>query len=296
VTKTFASFLLLILISLSLFLAIHPRVSGSVQDRDRINAGSTPEHVVGTDSLGRDRLARTAEGLLLCLTLSTAAALLATLLATVVALTIAYTPGTVSASILLLSDSLMALPGIFLLMMMRASLPLGMSAPLVAGVTFFLLAVLGWPMMVRTLLAEIRGYRQADWYLYCVASGLSRRSIFSSHVLAHLRPLLRTHLLICIPAFLIGESNLGALGLGVPEPLPSLGGMIYEMANSSLVLASNWKYLSPIVLIVVLLLFEIIAAPRRRKPHPTRSAVRAKEKAASPLTNGGESLETPTLA
>jgi ABC-type dipeptide/oligopeptide/nickel transport system permease subunit len=296
VTKTFASILLLILIAFSIFLVVHPRVSGTLQDRDHINAGSTKDHVVGTDALGRDRLARTGEGLLLCLALSTAAALLATLLATSVALTVAYTSGAVSGSILLLSDSLMALPGIFLLMMMRASLPLGMSAPLVAGFTFFLLAVLGWPMMVRTLLAEIQGYRRADWYLYCLAAGLSRRSIFSGHVLAHLRPLLRTHLLICIPAFLIGESNLGALGLGVPEPLPSLGGMIYEMANSSLVLASNWKYLAPLVLVVVLLLFEIIAAPRRRKPRPTQSAVRAKVKPTSPLTNGGESLETPTLA
>lgn len=295
-TKSISSFLLLILIAFSTLLAIHPRVSGSLQDRDHINAGPMPEHVVGTDSLGRDRLSRTAEGLVLCLFLSTAAALFATMLATAVALTIAGTSGMLSSSILLLSDSLMALPGIFLLMMARASLPLGMSAPLVAGFTFFLLAVLGWPMMVRTLLAEIRKYRSADWYLYCVASGLPRRSIFSGHVAAHLRPLLRTHLLICIPAFLIAESNLGALGLGVPEPLPSLGGMIYELANSSLVLGSNWKYLAPIVLMVVLLLFEFIAAPRRRKPRPRQSVVRAKAKSISPLTNGGESLETPTLA
>jgi len=65
--------------------------------------------------------------------------------------------------------------------------------------------------------------------------------------------------LICVPAFLVAEANLGTLGLGIAEPLPSWGGMLMEMDSSALLARSHWIYLPIVLLIVVLLLLEMMA-------------------------------------
>lgn len=258
---------LIALIVISIAITFRPGQHALVQDRDHISEGTTLQHPVGTDSLGRDRLSRVAESLLLCLSLAAVAAAMATSAAAGVALSAAYAPPLLTRSILLISDSLLALPGLFLLMIVRTSLPLGLSPLSIAMLTFLLLAMLGWPIMVRTIYAEIKEHRKSEWAAYCVALGLRRRRIFLTHMVAHLRPLLLTHFFLCLPAFIIAEANLGTLGLGIAEPLPSWGGMLAELAASSLSGGSHWRYLPAALLVGVLVLLELLAPNQARVNH-----------------------------
>ena len=72
----------------------------------------------------------------------------------------------------------------------------------------------------------------------------------------HLLPLLLPQFLICVPAFIVAEANLGALGLGVGEPMPSWGSMLLELDNSALLARSHWVYLPIALLVLVLLILE----------------------------------------
>ena len=221
---------------------------------------------------------RNAEALLLCLSLASAAAMLAVAIALLVALAAARLPGPGRALVLLASDTLLAVPGLFLLMMARASLPLDLGARTTALVTFLLIAVLGWPIMVRTILAELGRHAASGWMLMCRAQGLSPARIYRTHVMCHLAPLIRTHFLIALPAFLAAEANLGVLGLGVPDPLPSWGGMLAQLTQSSLVMASRWRYLPAAMLIGVLLLLDLAVhgagPPAPGDAHPGAPAYR----------------------
>ncbi len=251
-----ARILLLLLVATSLLiLARGPGTA--LQNRNEIDAAASRAHPAGTDDLGRDRLERNAEALLLCLSLAVGAALLATGIAAAVALAAAYLHPPFGTAVLLLSDSLLAVPGLFLLMLVRASLPLDLHPGATAVLTFLVIAILGWPLMVRTLAAEIQRHRSSPWMLYCRAAGLPSRTIFGRHMLLQLRPLLATHFLLTVPAFLVAEANLGVLGLGVPEPLASWGGMLSELAQSYLRGGSAWRYLPAVMLIAVLVLLEL---------------------------------------
>lgn len=283
---------LVALVLLSLAVAFRPGVSGEMQDRDRLNEAASAHFPAGTDELGRDRMVRSAEALLLCLSLSVVAALAATAAAAGVALAAAAGNGYPRTLILLASDSLLAVPGLFLLMMVRASLPLNLGARSTALLTFLLIAALGWPIMVRTIVAELQRHLGSDWMRYCRAQGLTRSQILRTHLAAHLLPLLRTHFLLAIPAFLVAEANLGVLGLGVPDPLPSWGGMLAQLAASSLTVSSRWRYLPAALLVGVLLLLELAVDPEQEKSTTGENSHRSDARDDTPAPDRGDLLET----
>ena len=169
-----------------------------------------------------------------------------------------------AAALLLLSDLFLALPWLFLLMIVRAGLPLTMTPLHSAGLTFAVLAALGWPACARAVYQGTRGLRFSGAMLQGRACGLKPWQLARTHILPQLRPLLLAQFLVCVPAFLVTEANLGTLGLGIAEPLPSWGGMLLELDASVLLLRSRWVYLPILLLVLVLLLLDQLAEVRTR--------------------------------
>lgn len=223
------------------------------QDREAIMVSSTAQHPAGTDELGRDRIVRVAAALLIGLTGASLAAAITTMIAAGFGLLAAFSPSWLASIMLFVSDVFLSLPWLFLLMIVRSLLPLTAPPLLTAIVTFMVLAILGWPACARAVYSGARVLRSADSMIQGRAGGLKARQLIRLHLVPHLRPLLLPQFLICLPAFIAAEANLGALGLGVGEPMPSWGAMLLELDNSALLAQNYWVYL-PIVLLVVLLL------------------------------------------
>ncbi len=229
------------------WLAQHPYAE---QSRELISAPPSAQFWLGTDELGRDRFARLLYGTRVSLLLAPAAALLSTLIAAFIGGAAGYLGGRWERILTTGVDLFLSLPWLFLLLAVRALLPLNTSPVTSVTITFLLLGCLGWAAPARIIRAGTRTLVNSDYLVQASASGISRWRLFWRHLLPNLRPILLAQFWISVPLFVLSEANLGLLGLGVSEPLPSWGAMLRELENYSAVLHNPWM-LAPAVLLVV---------------------------------------------
>lgn len=228
------------------------------QFRERPNAAPSFSHLLGTDSLGRDLFARLIYGTRVSLLLAPAAALLSTLLAGILGGFAGLAGGWREKLILAATDLSMALPLLFVLLALRALLPLDVSPVLSVIATFTLLGLLGWPSSLRVVWAGTKALRNADFLLLARATGCGRWRMIVRHLLPNLRPVLFAQFWISIPVFVLTEATLSMLGLGVIEPLPSWGNLLRGLEDISVVNANPWR-LTPLALVIlVVICFQLI--------------------------------------
>jgi len=227
------------------------------QFRDVPNAAPSRQHLLGTDDLGRDRLSRLLYGTRVSLFLAPAAALLSSLLAVLIGGTAGFVGGWVERCVMAAADLFLSLPWLFLLITVRALLPLNVSPFTSVVITFALLGCLGWAGAARVICADARTLCSSDFVLLARASGNGGFRLLWRHILPNLKPVLYAQFWISIPVFILTEANLGILGLGVAEPLPSWGSLLRELETFSAFSAQPWQFVPLILLVVVVSCFHL---------------------------------------
>jgi len=223
--------------------------SYSQQFRDLPNATISAQHLLGTDDLGRDRFSRLLYGTQVSLLMAPAAALLSSLLAALVGGTAGLVGGWIEAAVMSATDLFMSMPWLFLLITVRAFLPLNVSPFTSVAITFALLGCLGWTGAARVVCANARRLCESDFVLQARASGCFGLRLILRHLLPNLRPVLFAQFWISIPVFILAETNLSVLGLGVAEPLPSWGSLLRELESFSSLSAQPWQF-APLILLI----------------------------------------------
>lgn len=230
------------------------------QYREEIAAPPSRAHWLGTDELGRDRFARVLYGTRISLLLAPAAALLSTLMAALIGGLAGYFGGMWEKSAMAVTDLFLSLPWLFLLITARALMPLNVSPQFSVTVTFLLLGLLGWTSAARVLCATAGTLRTSDFVRQARAAGTHGQRLFWIHVMPNLKPVLYAQFWISVPVFILTEANLGILGLGVAEPMPSWGSLLKELEGLVSIGEEPWKFASLLLLVMVVMSFQFLLA------------------------------------
>ena len=228
------------------------------QDRDATSIAPSHEHFLGTDDVGRDRFSRLIYAARISLLLAPVAAAAAVLLAVIFGGVAGCLGGWYERATLAAIDVFLSLPWLFLLITVRAAMPLNTSPETSVKITFALMGLLGWAASARVVCAQVKDMMASDFMLLARATGSGGARILLRQLLPNLKPVLAAQFLISVPTFIVTEANLGALGLGVSEPLPSLGGMLRELQSTIAFQPEAWRFIPLAFLVVVVTSFQLL--------------------------------------
>jgi peptide/nickel transport system permease protein len=179
-------------------------------------------HWLGTDHLGRDILTRVAYGGGISFLVSGAAVLVQSVLGIAVGLTAGYFGGRTDATLMRLTDVILAFPPLLLLLLVT-----GLFGPTLLNIVLAL-ALSGWAGMARQIRAEALTLRTRDFVVAARALGATDGVIVRRHLLANIVTVALVRASLDIGPVILSESTLSFLGIGIQPPTPSWGAMIAE--------------------------------------------------------------------
>jgi peptide/nickel transport system permease protein len=224
---------LAVLLAMMIFAAGAPVIE-SVKDvsyrlTDLSNTFQRPDymgkHVLGTDDLGRDQLARLAYGARVSLAIAFFAALLSLTIGVSLGMVTGYYGGIVDDIAIWVITTLNSIPSLFLLIIVVAFLSPNATA------LILVLGLLGWPSTMRLVRGETLAMREREFIVSARAMGATNIRIMFNHILPNLLSIVIVTLAIDIGSLLLVEAGLSFLGLGVQPPTPTWGNMLSNSQN-----------------------------------------------------------------
>lgn len=214
------------------------------------------DHPLGTDSIGRDRLARLLIGLRISLAVASAAALVALLIGVIWGAVAGWAGGRVDEVMMRVVDGLYALPFMFVVILLMVVF--GRSILLV----FLGIGAVEWLTMARIVRGQVMALRDRPFILAAKAAGAPAHRILAGHMLPNVAGVVIAYLLLTVPQVVMVESFLSFLGLGVQEPLTSLGILVKEGADEMDV--APFGLILPGAMLVTILVCLTLAGERLR--------------------------------
>lgn len=194
-------------------------------------APASPVFLLGADSFGRDLLSRLLHGTRVSVALALTAAAGALLIGSLVGLFAGYRGGWLDEIAMRTADFVLVLPVIYVALVLRAMMPLVLSATTVFVLMAAIFALVGWPFVARGVRGIVVSERDREYVAAAQSLGASRWRIIRRHLLPACVSYLLVQATLLLPAFILAEATLSYVGLGFPDAVPTWGTMLSEAAN-----------------------------------------------------------------
>jgi peptide/nickel transport system permease protein len=216
---------------------------------------ATPAHLylMGTDNYGRDVFSRLLYGGQI--------SLFAGLLATALSLAMGVLMGTLAgfyggwgdAVIMRGAELFLALPWLYLLLALRAFLPLHTGPRQAFLLLISVIGFLGWARPARLIRGVVLSAKERSHILAARSFGASDLYLLRRHVLPETRSVVLTQAALLIPQYVLAEVTLSFLGLGLSEPVPSWGTMLATLQQYHVLVSDWWMFFPGVILVLVFL-------------------------------------------
>ena len=191
-------------------------------------------HLLGTDGLGRDRFSRLLVASRFSLTVGPLGTILACALGVLIGCVSGYAGRAVDTLLMRAADTVLALPTLVIVLAARAAFPLELPPARAVVLLVGIFVTLGWAEMSILTRGLVSALRRREFVQAARALGLSEARVLFRHILPNAARPLVVQTTLMLPAFLLTETAVSFLGVGVQEPEPSWGNMLAEATDITL--------------------------------------------------------------
>jgi peptide/nickel transport system permease protein len=233
------------------------RIAGVVPSDRHLFGVDAPARlfVMGSDEYGRDVFSRLIHGARISLVGGLLAACAAVGLGMLAGGVAGFYGGVSDAILMRLAELVMAVPWLYLLLAVRASLPLHLEPSAAFVLLVLVVGLVGWARPARLVRAVVLSARTRDYVVAARSSGASDLHVLWRHVLPEAAGVALTQLALLVPQCILAEVTLSFFGLGVSEPVPSWGNMLASVQRYHVLASYWWMFLPGVALIPVFLLY-----------------------------------------
>ena len=200
-----------------------------------------PVFLMGADTLGRDLFSRIIYGSRISLTIGFIATAISLLLAIFFGGLAGYFGGGTDWTVMRLAEFLMLIPGLYLILFLRSLLSSRMDTGQSFMMITLILSLVGWPGTARTLRGMTHAIKREEFIQNAQLEMIPSPVIIFAHIIPQIASLLIVSIALSVPGFIMTETTLSYLGLGIADPAVSWGSLIKrDISTLSNLMAYPW--------------------------------------------------------
>ena len=225
-------------------------------------------HLFGTDGPGKDIFSRTLHAIYTSLAVGTIGVFISFVLALIIGGVSGYYGGWLDGVLQMITDSIRTVPAIPLFMALAALVPDEWSAELRCLFISIILGLIGWPTLARRVRTHLLTERSQDYVLAAQLCGASPGHIIRRHLLPSFTSYIIVDLVISFPYMVLSETALSFIGLGLKDPVNSLGVMLQNVTKADVLLNYQWYFIPVIFFMALVMAFVFVGDGLRDAADP----------------------------
>ena len=225
-------------------------------------------HIFGTDGTGKDILSRTLHAINTSLAVGTIGVFIAFILSLMIGGIAGYYGGWADSVIQMGTDAVRTIPVIPLFMALAAFIPDTWSAEQRFFFISLILGFIGWPTLARRIRTHLLTERNQEYVLAAQLCGASAGHIIRRHLLPSFTSYIIVDLIISFPYMVLSETALSFVGLGLKDPVNSLGVMLQSVTSADVLLNYQWYFIPVLFFITLVLAFVFVGDGLRDAADP----------------------------
>ncbi|MGB2891954.1 MAG: ABC transporter permease [Albidovulum sp.] len=225
-------------------------------------------HLFGTDASGKDIFSRTLHAIWTSLAVGTLGVLISFVLALVIGGVAGYFGGWIDSVLQMVTDAIRTVPSIPLFMALAAFMPDHWSSETRFFFISIILGLIGWPTLARRIRTHLLTERTQEYVLAAELCGASSGHIIRRHLLPSFTSYIIVDLMISFPYMVRSETALSFIGLGLKDPVNSLGALMQNVSKADVLLNYQWYFIPVIFFVALVLAFVFVGDGLRDAADP----------------------------
>lgn len=228
---------------------------------DKYLFGTKEGHIFlfGTDMHGRDIFSRIIYGARISLSIGVIGVSISFFLGFLIGGISGYFGGKIDNILMRVVEIFMMFPSFYLMLALRAVFPLNLSSFQVYILIVVILSLIGWAGLARIIRGMVLSIKEEEYVLSAKALGLPTFKIIFRHIIPNTSSYTITAITLSIPGYILGESALSLLGLGIQEPYPSWGNMLsVSIGNLRIFSTAPWMLIPGFFIFLTIICFNFL--------------------------------------